>query len=219
MNTPTEYAATIERGPGRPAGSAIDQRERLLDTAIRRFAGHGIAATSLRSLAQEAELTPAMLNYYFGSKSKLVEAVVAERLFPVIAELQEQLVTDTEADCIVLIRRFVTAMHEAIRLHPWLPALWVREVLADGGQLRAVFVEKIAPVLPRPLVRHFIESHAAGKLNPQLEPRLLLVTLMGMIMVPFQAAPIWRQIAASDDIDADAMREHTLAVLLHGVGA
>src|SRR5262247_3864405 len=78
------------RRPGRPRADEANQRERLLDAAVACFAADGIAATSLRSIAIKAGVTPALVNYYFGSKERLLDAFVTERVLPVIGLLREK---------------------------------------------------------------------------------------------------------------------------------
>ena len=56
-----------------------DTKQRLLDAAERLFGSHGFAETSLRALTQEAGANLAAVNYHFGSKEALFQAVV-ERL-------------------------------------------------------------------------------------------------------------------------------------------
>jgi AcrR family transcriptional regulator len=56
--------------PGRRPGSP-DTREAILAVARRRFATRGYDATSLRAIATEAEVDPALLIHYFGTKEKL----------------------------------------------------------------------------------------------------------------------------------------------------
>jgi AcrR family transcriptional regulator len=210
---------TATRKPGRPPASGIDQRERLLDAALVSFAEQGIAATSLRRLAGDNGLTPAMLNYYFGTKDRLVEAVIVERLLPVIAQLKRRLAASEAQDPVARVTAFVTGMHETIERHPWLPALWVREVLSDGGKLREAFVARIAPELPLPLTHSLAEAQGRGELNASLDPRLLFVSLIGLTMFPFAAAPIWRKVFSADDVDPEHMLKHTLALLTEGIGA
>ena len=207
------------RRPGRPPAGHADQRARLLDAALASFADKGIAATSLRGLAQAAGLTPAMLNYYFGSRERLVDAVVEERLVPAIAELRQHLLPLLDGPGGELARGFVAGLHATVESHPWLPALWVREVLTEGGQLRHVFREKIGPVIPKPLVERFAAAQASGQINAQLDPRLLFVSLIGLTMLPFAAAPIWRRVFGADDIDSERMLAHTLALLEGGLSA
>jgi AcrR family transcriptional regulator len=57
-------------------------RERLMDTAERLFAQNGIAETPVRSITAEANVNIAAINYYFGSRDGLFQAVVARRLEP-----------------------------------------------------------------------------------------------------------------------------------------
>jgi AcrR family transcriptional regulator len=217
MTETSQQLATVERKPGRPRGDGTDQRERLLDAAIQSFSGRGIAATSLRALAADAGVTPAMLNYYFGSKQRLVDAAVTERLLPALDELRERVAARTNEDCVKLISTFVSAMHELIETHPWLPGLWVREVLTEGGQLRDVLTLRFADKLPRPLAERFRKAQADGEINAGLEPRLMFVSLIGLTILPFAAAPVWRRVFDAGDIGSEQILAHTLALLTNGV--
>src|SRR3954452_23588526 len=61
-------------------------RDRLLDAAERLFAEHGYQATTMRGLTAEADANIASVNYHFGCKQSLLEAVVRGALAPVVAE-------------------------------------------------------------------------------------------------------------------------------------
>jgi len=61
-------------------------KERLLDTAEWLFAMEGIQATSLRDITVKAHANLAAVNYHFGTKDKLTEAVFARRLIPLNRE-------------------------------------------------------------------------------------------------------------------------------------
>jgi len=63
--------------------ASTDTRERLLDVAERLFAEHGFDAVSLRAITTDAGANLAAVNYYFGSKEALIEAVVARLVEPV----------------------------------------------------------------------------------------------------------------------------------------
>jgi len=58
-------------------------RERLIETAERLYARHGMEATSLRSITAEAEANLAAIHYHFGSKEALTEEVFSRRLVPI----------------------------------------------------------------------------------------------------------------------------------------
>lgn len=213
-------ARSSKRTRGRPSGRApgADLRARVLDAAIARFAVKGIAATSLRDIASEAGVTPALLHYYFGDKPQLQDAVIEERLIPLFADLRAPL-QQAGDDVSELIAAFVIGVGRLVARHPWLPSLWVREVLSEGGALRDLLVGRLAPQVPLLLAQRFAAAQREGRLNPDLDPRLLVVSLVGLTLFPAAGAPIWRRIFDADDLDADALRLHTLALLDRGIGA
>ena len=209
-------AKSRKRAPGRPLADAPDQRAVALDAALACFVRQGIAATSLRDIAREAGVTPALLHYYFGDRQQLLDAVVAERVMPAVLSVRERLAQagDDVAD---IVAAFVCGVTDAIARHPWWPQLWVREVLCEGGALRDLLVQRIAPDIARLLAGRFAAAQAAGRLNADLDPRLLLPTLVGLTMFPAAGAPIWRQVFDADDLGLDDVRGHALALLDRGL--
>jgi AcrR family transcriptional regulator len=205
------------RRPGRPRADEANQRERLLDAAVECFAADGIAATSLRGIALKAGVTPALVNYYFGSKEQLTDAFVAERVMPVVGALRESLLAAGSEPRALLVA-FVRGLYGVVARFPWWPALWVREVLTENGALRGVLAQQIAPQVPRLLVTTLTAAQKRGALGAQLDPRLLVVSLMGLTMFPLAAESLWRRVFAAEDVDRTALLAHTLALLDHGLG-
>ena len=204
------------RTPGRPVGDGADLREGLLDATVGCFARHGIAGSSLRQIATEAGVTPALLHYYFGGKEALLEAVIEERLMPVTQSLRGPLLQAGD-DPRALICGFVRTVLTTALAQPWLPQLWVREVLHEGGGLCRMMQERVGPLLPRALAARFVKMQALGRLNPRLDPQLLVASLIGQTMFMAASAPIWRGIFDADDVDVDALCNHVLALLEYGL--
>ena len=205
-----------KRAPGRPLSDAPDQRAVALDAALACFVRQGIAATSLRDIARVAGVTPALLHYYFGDRQQLLAAVVSERVMPAFLSVRERLAQAGD-DVSDIVAAFVCGVTDAIARHPWWPQLWVREVLCEGGALRDLLVQRIAPDIARLLAGRFAAAQAAGRLNADLDPRLLLPTLVGLTMFPAAGAPIWRQVFDADDLGLDDVRGHALALLDRGL--
>lgn len=209
-------ATPHRRQPGRPGADAPDQRERVLDAAIACWVEHGIAATTLRRIADRAEVNPALLHYYFGDKAQLREAVIEARILPAFEGLRARIAGEGN-DVAGLVAGFVQGVGALVAAHPWLPALWVREVLCEGGGLRDVLFERLGPQLPLMMAGRFAEARARGELNADLDPRLLMVSLVGLTLFPIAGAPVWRQLFGAGDLDFDALRLHTLALLDRGL--
>lgn len=83
--------------------SQSDTVERILDAAEQLFADHGFAETSLRAITSHAGVNLAAVNYHFGSKKVLIQAVFsrfldpfAENLDQALANLDEQNLPELE---------------------------------------------------------------------------------------------------------------------------
>jgi AcrR family transcriptional regulator len=205
------------RKPGRPRGDEANQRERLLDAAVACFAADGVAATSQRSIALKAGVTPALVNYYFGSKDQMLDAFIAERIGPVVQVLRESLLAAGD-DPRAVLAAFVRGIHDVVARYPWWPSLWVREVLSDTGVLRDVIPKIIAPQVTHLLARTLGDAQKRGAISADLDPRLLVVSLVGLTMFPLAAEHLWRRIFPAGDVDRDVLLRHTLALLDHGLG-
>lgn len=216
MTAKPSRSSNRRRRVGRPSGDEGDLRGRLLDTAAAQFAQTGIAAASLRTIAQQAGVTPAMLHYYFGNKDALVRALITERLLPAVLPLRETLATvgDTPLE---LAHAFASGVSGIVARLPWLPALWVREVLCEGGALREFVFREVMPSLPQVLARRFEAAREAGQLAPGVDPRLLVVSLVGLTLFPAAGAPIWQKAFGMPGLDMPALVSHTLALLAHGL--
>ncbi|MFK0572721.1 TetR/AcrR family transcriptional regulator [Endozoicomonas sp.] len=66
--------------------------DRILDAAEKLFAEHGFAETSLRSITSKAGVNLAAVNYHFGSKKSLIQAVFSRFLNHFVSNLSQALV-------------------------------------------------------------------------------------------------------------------------------
>ena len=65
--------------------------ERILDAAEQLFAEKGFAETSLRLITSKAGVNLAAVNYHFGSKKSLIQAVFTRFLNPFVTSLEQEL--------------------------------------------------------------------------------------------------------------------------------
>src|SRR6476620_7949553 len=79
------------------ARAAVETKERILDAAETLFMEHGYEATSLRSLTTAADVNLAAVNYHFGTKEELFQAVLTRRLDP-MNQRRLELLTRFEAE-------------------------------------------------------------------------------------------------------------------------
>jgi AcrR family transcriptional regulator len=127
---------------------------RILDAAESLFMEHGFEATSLRAITTDADVNLAAVNYHFGSKEELFEAVLTRRLDPMnrqrVALLSEYEAAAAPApvDC------------EKILAALFLPALALARDRRRGGENFLRLLGR-AYADPAPFVRQFLSDQYA----------------------------------------------------------
>ena len=89
----------------------IDTASRILDAAEQLFADRGFTETSLRSITTRANVNLAAVNYHFGSKEALVQAVFERFLTPFCKRLDREL-----DEAVALYGGHAPSLHEAFSL-------------------------------------------------------------------------------------------------------
>lgn len=209
---------TRSRAIGRPRqGGGVDARERLLDGAMPLFAEQGAAATTIAQIAARAGVTPAMVHYYFSDRDRLLDAVAGERLLPTLTSVWAPVAETTEL--LPMLRGLVRRILKATELMPWLPGLWLREILSDGGQLRS----RVLKGMPFEYIRHLITTVAAaqrrGAINRELDPRLVLMSVLGITLLPLATMRIWHEIPVMQGVGREDLARHAEALLLSAFSA
>lgn len=245
MSVVTRPPARRPGRPPRPDNAAA--RANLLDLATQLFAAQGVAATTIANIAQRAGVTPAMLHYYFKSRDQLIDAVVLERIVPVIGFVWAPVplegggpaiggpaiggpaiggpgaLPDPAAAARGFITEVVGRVVQSATEKPWLPSLWMHEVVNEGGQLR----DRVLRHLPSDRLQAFAgliaECQRRGAITPGVEPRLVFLSILGLTLLPLATSNLWRRIWQDDpvaqSIDNEAIAAHAIAMLTGGLFA
>lgn len=174
---------STERHRGRPATAGQpDLRLQILDIAEELFSTHGYAATSVRQIAEQAGVNPALVHYYFGNKKALLQNVMDRALAPLveaIAAMGDD--PDTSPETIVRLLLYMAASH------PNIPRLMTREVLLPGGEMKRHFAKNLAPSLGGALPGLLDQAKAAGRVRQDIDPAVSSMLIMAMCVFPFIA--------------------------------
>jgi AcrR family transcriptional regulator len=186
-----------------------------LSAAIELFSQQGVAATTFAMIAGRAALTPAMLHYYFEDREHLLDAVVRERMAPVIRHVWEPVSGDTQPT--MLIRGIVERLLDGIEKMPWIPSTWIREVLNEGGALRTR-VLRCVPFDKVRIVSEAIRRQQKGRqLNPHVDPVLLIFSILGLVMVHCATARFWADTFHQKPPGRTVLQRHITSLLLDGL--
>jgi AcrR family transcriptional regulator len=192
-----------------------DARELLLNSATELFAIHGVAATSFAMIAKRAGLTPAMVHYYFKDRNQLCDAVVNERLLRIASYVWDAV--EPDADPAETIRGIIERLFDRIEVMPWIPSLWIREILHEGGLLREGMLSRVPFKGAQKLAGAIAKGQINGSLNPEVEPLLVITSTLGMVMLNIAATRILAQALHRKPPDMRAVQRHITGLLLHGV--
>jgi AcrR family transcriptional regulator len=145
-------------------------RQRIFDAAIEEFAAHGNAGARVDRIAEKARANKESIYRYFGTKDELLRRVLDRFL----DERGEQLLPqsqDVDAYAAGLFRYFA-AHPEFLRLSLW-------EGLELGAQPDAHAMDHRRSHYQEKL-RSIAEQQEAGTIDPELDPRHLLVAILGI---------------------------------------
>jgi AcrR family transcriptional regulator len=98
----------------------MDKKEIIISAAMKLFAQKGFEGTSVREIAAGADVNPAMISYYFGSKEKLFENLV-EYKAGFLKGVFEELIINTSLSQIdklyVVIDSYIDRMFRSPQFH------------------------------------------------------------------------------------------------------
>ena len=197
----------------------VPTKVRILDTAEALFAERGVANTSMRLITSTAGVNVAAVNYHFGTKAALVEAVFARRLEPLNEER---------------IRRIDDAVRQGAGMRRLLWAfLSPTFELLESGEAGSRFVrllgrsytETMGPEdflnrLYADALERFVQ--AAAKVLPQVPRRELVWRLhfaAGAVSYALRGRDVLGLVENDDQEDAHALRSRLLPFLSAGLSA
>ncbi|MGL4249395.1 MAG: TetR/AcrR family transcriptional regulator [Aeromonas sp.] len=205
--------------------SKIDTKNRILDAAEVLFAERGFADTSLRLITSEADVNLASVNYHFGSKKELIQAVLDRYLSLFMPDLDTRLRVLLEQDQLTLLQLFESFVEPLMKLAVVRangPAIFMqllgRGYIDSQGHLRRFITTHYGPILQR-------ITQAISKANPALSPADLFWRLhftLGTVVFTMASADALRDIALADfgqQLDIEGLVRNVIPYLASGVGA
>jgi len=178
----------------------------ILKVAERLFADQGFHGTSVRDIAQEADVNIAMISYYFGSKDKLLETIFKYRMEASRKFINELLENDTMEPLEKinsLIDRFVNKMLG----EQYFQCIMSREQLnSQQSPIRDLIWQLKGEMLGlmRPIVT---QAQEVGIFYKDVDVEMLMTTLFGTIHQVIPAQHILRSSSGATDLNDDEYRE------------
>ncbi len=158
---------------------SLDKKEHIIDVAIELFAEKGFEGTSIRELAAKADVNLAMVNYYFGSKDKLFEAMVEYKVSFMRGKIEE-LEKDKSLSELEKMDKIVEGYVERFLSHPEFHKVLQQEMLVSP---REEMHKRVMGIFKQNTenITHIIERGIRKKVFKKVDPQLTFATLIGTI--------------------------------------
>jgi len=206
---------TTDRPRGRPLETGHqDLKTQILDTAEVFFSDFGYAATSIRRIADKAEVNPALVHYYFGNKKSLLLKVMERTLEPLVHAIAA-MKSGPDASPEVIARLLLSMAAE----HPNIPRLMIREVLLPGGEMQQYFIENLAPHLGGALPALLDREKSAGRMREDSDPAISAMLILAVCVFPFIARALAEPVLGIkfDEDGIELLNQQVSELLKHGM--
>lgn len=176
------------------AAEKTDKREHILTVAEELFGENGFDGTSVRDIAHKAGVNLAMISYYFGSKEKLLEALIEFRTgytYGILEELNKDQTLSPWDKIDRLVDFYVDRVLNNLRFHN----IMYREAInIRSDEIR----DRIIGIKMRNLeqITKIIQDGQQKKLFREVDIPMTMGSLMGTISSYTQAKPYGCQILA-----------------------
>jgi AcrR family transcriptional regulator len=156
-----------------------DKKINIINHAVELFAEKGFEGTSIRDLAARAGVNVAMVNYYFGSKEKLFESLVAERASYTKGVLDE-IANDISFTDIEKIERIIDSYIEKLFTNRKFHRVLHQEMMLNQREgLQEAIVDILYP--NSLIIKEVIEAGMKKGVFRKVDAPLVIATLIGTI--------------------------------------
>ena len=180
---------------------AAATKERILEAAFSEFATRGFAGSRVDDIAEKAQCNKALLYQYYGDKEALFRQVLECKMAALEAIKEDP---DSLAEA-------AGAFFDFYAANPWLPRMIMWEALDFGDKKVPNEAERAQKFEQH--VERIEEAQRAGAVDPELDPRQTLVSLIGLIHIWFAAPQTARMICGGNPYTKDALKRRRAHVV------
>jgi AcrR family transcriptional regulator len=180
----------------------ISPKERIILAAIECINRDGIQNITTRSIAKQADVNSAAINYYFGTKDRLVDIALG-RTLDEMSKMPEEILDSGELSPRLRLEAFFTAVFDGVVLWPGItkahfyPPFLENNFDSPSVQRINAFLESITQKIKGLEMR-----------NPQTDLKTALVQIMSAIVFPGLMPGVFDDFSRIDFKDAAARKAY-----------
>lgn len=187
---------------------------RILEAATKLFALKGLAAVSVKELAEAAGVNIALISYYFGGKENLY-AVVLERQFAILNEVIDSL-SKTELEPIAKLKECARLTSGGSEPCFYGERLFFGEIHAPTACYEAIVKPQVAKF--HAFLRGCIEEAvAAGTVKPGIDPDYAALALANISRLHYAVRLLMKGVLPERDDQGEFYLSQAMDIYLHGI--
>jgi len=184
-----------------------EKQIQIIEVAEKLFADKGFDGTSVRDIAEEADVNVAMISYYFGSKEKLLESLFIYRSQSNILQLQS-MIENKEMPSLQKVYQLIDYYIDRIQTYPCFNKIMMREQVAT---LRIATTGMIMEYKKRnmDLIKQLIhEGQKKGEFKKSIDITLMMSTLIGTISYVITTQHFFKEMNNLQSLSEEEFKKH-----------
>ena len=175
-----------------------NKEELIMQTAMQVFIDKGWHGTKMQDIADKAGINKALLHYYFRSKEKLYAKIFEFLIWRFVGDLFK--LFDDKLTFEEFLRKFIYSYIDLISKNPKIPMFLIKE-LSEGANVVKIVLKKLVESgkfnIGKPL--GIIQKAMDDGVIIKMDPRQILVTIIGSCVFFFIAEPIFMTVLIDEN--------------------
>lgn len=190
---------------------SLDRRQQIIDCAAEAFARRGVAATTVRMIADEVGILSGSLYHHFESKEAIVQAILG----PYLEELRARyaLALARKLEPAARLRELVHASLETAAAHPHATEIYQNDVNYLRGLDRFAYLKGVGREVQAVWLSVITEGIEAGAFRPDIDPKVFYRLLRDAVWLSV------RWFHPSPEYPVAQFADHCTALFLDGLAA
>lgn len=184
-----------------------DKQVQIMETAEVLFAEKGFNGTSVRDIAEKANVNLAMISYYFGSKDKLLEALFGYR--GEIYKLKlESMIENNEMTSLEKMNTLIDHYIEKVMQQQCFSRIMVREQVVNHTGITAQLITQMKKRNQELISKLIHQGQKRGEFKKSIDIPLMMATLVGTANHLIATQHYYREINNLQSMSDEEFQKH-----------
>jgi len=183
-----------------------EKQKQILCVAEKLFSLHGFEGTSVRDIAESADVNIAMISYYFGSKEKLMQSLFQDRMTDIKLKL-EALLNDTSIEPIEKIKMVIDQYVDRVWEKQQFFKLTIQEQIVGKNKVITKWLKEMKKQNVELIASIINEGQKKKIFKKGIDPILLVSTMTGTALQSFLNKDLYKNIHGLEDMSEEALKE------------